>query len=198
MLDNIIKNTYNINKIDTDTKNKIHKLRYNVFHKQLKWDVPVVNEQEIDEYDELNPVFVTAKDHSGELMGCLRILKTTNKYMLKDTFPQLLDNQAAPESKSILEISRFATQKSEHLFDPNEKCYVTYSVLQQAYLHAIEQGVEEYVMVTTCAIERYLRILGVPTSRLGNGLSMDIGGVNSVAIKMSINDEFKNAVFSIH
>ena len=86
----------------------------------------------------------------------------------------------------------------KHLFDPNEKRYVTYSVLQQAYLHAIEQGVEEYVMVTTCAIERYLRILGVPTSRLGDGLSMDIGGVNSVAIKMNVNDEFKRAVFSIH
>jgi acyl homoserine lactone synthase len=198
MLDNITKNTYNINNIDTETKKQIHNLRYNVFHKRLKWDVPVINNQEIDEYDELNPIFITAKDPSGELIGCLRILKTTNKYMLKDTFPQLLNNQAAPESKSILEISRFATQKSAYLFDPNEKRYVTYSVLQQAYLHAIEQGVEEYVMVTTCAIERYLRILGVPTSRLGNGLSMDIGGVNSVAIRMSMNNEFKNAVFSIH
>ncbi|WP_440054946.1 acyl-homoserine-lactone synthase [Pseudoalteromonas sp. T1lg65] len=198
MLNSLIVDTKEYNKIDLETKKSIHELRYDVFYKRLQWQVPVKGNMEIDEYDDLSPIFVSVKDSGGDLIGCLRILQTTNNYMLKDTFPELLQGVPAPESKKVLEISRFATKKSTNLIDLRDNRYVLYSVLQQAYLYAIQQGVEEYVMVTTRAMERYLSKLGIPTSRLGEGKTMDIGGVQSVALRMSMNAEFRDSVFEIH
>ncbi|RXJ71246.1 acyl-homoserine-lactone synthase [Veronia nyctiphanis] len=171
----------------------VHSLRYKVFHQRLNWQVPVNGELEVDEYDELDPTFIVSQGECGDVVGCMRLLKTTGPYMLADTFPQLLGGKAAPRDKNILEISRFATMNAQLQHNTKGISEITYSLLQKAYLHAVNEGVDAYVMVTTTAIERYLRRMGITTERLAD--SQDIGGVNSVALYLHIDQRFQAAVF---
>ena len=66
---------------------EMHKLRRNVFHDRLKWQVTVINRWEIDGYDALNPLYVVALDEDERVIGGLRLLPTTGFNMLNDTFP---------------------------------------------------------------------------------------------------------------
>jgi N-acyl-L-homoserine lactone synthetase len=97
----------NLSAFAQTTKNSLHHLRFNTFKTHLGWDVPVTDNMEIDEFDRLDPVFIVAKIND-QVEGCLRLLPTTGKYMLKDTFPQLLNGEPAPIHINILEISRYA------------------------------------------------------------------------------------------
>ena len=86
----------------------MYRLRYRVFHERLSWEVKVSEGREFDEFDDDQAVYVLGiNDATGEVDASWRLRPTTTPYMLKDTFPQLLD-RPAPESKMVWEVSRFA------------------------------------------------------------------------------------------
>ncbi len=67
---------------------------------------------ERDFYDEMDPVYIVARNHDERNRGMLAASPTTGPYMLKNTFPQLLCGDAAPQDQNIWELSRFAVQPS--------------------------------------------------------------------------------------
>jgi acyl homoserine lactone synthase len=85
----------------------MHRLRGRVFKDRLDWDVAVSNGLEIDEYDTFKPTYLLLLEQT-EVVGCVRLLPTTGRNMLADTFPVLLDGNAAPRAARIWESSRFA------------------------------------------------------------------------------------------
>ena len=79
---------------------EMHTLRAKVFRGRLGWEVPVLSGMEIDGYDALEPRYMQMRE--GEtLRGCWRLLPTEGPYMLKDSFPQLLDGQEAPSDPQM-------------------------------------------------------------------------------------------------
>lgn len=86
---------------------QMHKLRKQIFHDQLGWQVSISGDWEIDHYDALDPLYVLSVDETGNIMGGLRLLPTTGLNMLNDTFPQLLPSGNRIESPLIWESSRF-------------------------------------------------------------------------------------------
>ncbi len=86
---------------------EMHRLRYRIFKERLGWDVQVSGDMEVDEFDACRPVYLVQRDDDGRVQGCVRLLPTTGPTMLRDTFPALLDGQAAPTSDAIWESSRF-------------------------------------------------------------------------------------------
>jgi acyl homoserine lactone synthase len=89
---------------------EMHRLRRNVFHERLNWQVTVINRWEIDGYDALDPLYVLSVDENDHVIGGLRLLPTTGFNMLNDTFPQLLPDGARIESPLIWESSRFTVR----------------------------------------------------------------------------------------
>lgn len=89
---------------------EMHKLRRNVFHERLRWQVTVINHWEIDGYDALDPLYVLSLDDQGRVIGGLRLLPTTGFNMLNDTFSELLPDGARIESPLIWESSRFTVR----------------------------------------------------------------------------------------
>jgi acyl homoserine lactone synthase len=89
---------------------QMHRLRRNVFHERLKWQVNVINSWEIDGYDALDPLYVLSLDENERVIGGLRLLPTTGFNMLNDTFPQLLPDGERIESPLIWESSRFTVR----------------------------------------------------------------------------------------
>lgn len=166
----------------------MHRLRAKVFKDRMGWDVPLMSGMEIDGYDAIEPTYMMIREPaSGCLRGCWRILPTEGPYMLKDSFPQLLHGQPAPEDPRIWELSRFAIEtEGRHSFGFSE---VAMESIGEIIAYGHRMGIAQYVTVTTTAIERLLRRAGVVTSRFGPPIQ--IGVENAVALYVDIEKTYE-------
>lgn len=175
--------------------NNIYALRYKVFYERLKWNVSYDNGLEKDDFDSLDPMYMLAIRQSS-LEGCWRILPTTGKYMLKDTFPQLLRGEVAPQDPAIFELSRFAVSASQNKLDINNSMNsITFEMIRNIYNYAVDHKIKNYVTVTSVGLERLLVRMGIPIRRFGDGRTTKIGKVTSVACWVDINVQFADAVY---
>lgn len=162
---------------------EMHKLRAKVFKDRLGWEVPIMSGMEIDGYDALEPLYMMIREPGGgTLRGCWRLLPTEGPYMLKDSFSQLLHGQDAPEHAGIWELSRFAIET-----DGNSRfgfSEITMESIAEIISHGYHAGIDQYVTVTTTAIERLLRRAGVVTRRFGAPLQ--IGVERAVALYVDV------------
>ncbi|MDH4274572.1 MAG: GNAT family N-acetyltransferase [Gammaproteobacteria bacterium] len=172
----------------------MHRLRYRVFRQRLNWEVCGENEQELDSYDLLNPVYLLVRDGGNSVIGSWRMLPTTGPNMLRDTFPELLDGAGAPLGNDIWELSRFATESNDRGHVAGYTSAVPFLMMQAAYTFAVQNDIRRYVTVTNVALERMLRRLGVNVVRLGN--PRQIGVERAVALSIEIDDITHAALFS--
>jgi acyl homoserine lactone synthase len=164
----------------------MHKLRAKVFHDRMGWDVPILSGMEIDGYDAIDPYYMLMRETDGILCGCWRILPTVGPYMLKDTFPELLHGTPPPEDPKIWELSRFAIETDgPQAFGFSEIAMHSIGEII-GYGHRV--GIEQYVTVTTTAIERMLRRAGVVTRRFGPPTRL--GTENAIALYVEIDESF--------
>lgn len=159
----------------------MHLLRARVFRGRLGWEVPVLSGMEIDGYDALEPRYMLMRD-DATLRGCWRLLPTEGPYMLKDSFPQLLDGQVAPSDPHIWELSRFA-------LETDGVAGYGFSAMTMESIAAIiddahQRGLSRYITVTTTAIERMLRRAGVVITRIG--MPQAVGIEQAVALYVEI------------
>lgn len=159
------------------------RLRYKVFHEILGWDVEVHEGQERDRFDDLETYYAILHDPEQKLaLGCWRLLPTTEPYMLRDVFPQILQGEAAPCSPHVWEVSHFATTPSNWKAGRDQASFGAEAMrMVQAVLELGHQrGIHSFVTATSVQLEsKASRALVL--RRFGNGLPVDIGGVPSVA-----------------
>lgn len=173
------------------------RLRNEVFNRRLGWNLKTRNGWEQDNYDDLHPVYMMVRKNSGDVSGCCRLLPTTGPYMLKDTFPQLLQGEAAPSSPDTWEISRFAVAPtSANSAQQANLGVATFEIVQRAVRFADEHGIQRYVFVTSVALERLLKRIGLNIRRFGDGKPQLVGDVWSVACWIDIDDDCRSAVFA--
>ena len=161
----------------------MYRLRCEVFHERLRWDVRVENGREHDWFDLIGPHYLVAHDDAASALGCCRLLPTLGPNMLRDIFPILLDGAPAPAAASIWEVSRFAI---------SERCAsdgfgfgdVPAAMLGDMFRFAGAHGIDALVGVTSAPIERMLRHLGLRIERLG--AARRIGRVMSLAFHMPV------------
>lgn len=88
--------------------------RKQVFHDRLGWNVRLIGEEERDEYDDLNPLYLVAVDaETGRARGSLRLLPTTGRTMLGDIFRNYFDQPVDVRSPIIWECTRFCAHPNE-------------------------------------------------------------------------------------
>ena len=161
---------------------EMHTLRAKVFSGRLGWEVPVLSGMEIDGYDALEPGYMLMREPGGVLRGCWRLLPTEGPYMLKDSFPQLLEGRPAPSDPHIWELSRFAIETdagSRYGFSE-----MTMESFEAIVRYGIENDLTHYVTVTTTAMERLTRRAGVVLSRIGS--PQVIGIETAVALTIDV------------
>lgn len=170
---------------------EMYRLRAKVFKERMGWDIPVLNGMEIDSYDELDPHYLMIKENNQSVRGCWRLLPTEGPYMLRDTFPELLNGHAAPADAKTWELSRFAIET-----DGGEGFGFTNLALESMrslFLFGERMGIERYVAVTTTAIERMMRRAGIVIERFGPPLQ--IGVEKTVALEIFNNQQTREALF---
>lgn len=174
----------------------MYQLRHETFHGRLQWEVVSNDGLEIDLFDMNDPYYLLALENETQVKGCWRFLPTTEAYMLSDTFPVLLRGEAAPRSAEIWEISRFAVcNKSPKRTARGMMSYLTLEMLRAGLEFGKKNGIESYVFVTTVAIERLLKQIGINVRRFGDQQSVTIGNVDSVALWLDIDDDLENALY---
>ena len=170
----------------SDDLGEMHKLRAKVFKERMGWNVSLMSGMEIDGYDAIEPLYMMIRETEGFLMGCWRLLPTMGPYMLKDSFPELLHGQPAPQDPRIWELSRFAIETGgRQSFGFSQ---VAMESIGQIIAYGHKTGIRQYVTVTTTAIERLLKRAGVSIARFGPATR--IGMENTVALCVDIETTF--------
>jgi acyl homoserine lactone synthase len=171
--------------LDVEDELEMYRLRYRVFCERLSWSIRSQDAMEFDPYDELDATYVIAKSDDDTVCGCWRALPTTGPYMLKDTFPELLGDEAAPSADNVWELSRFAFDKGSAMGAAVSPLVVT--AMAALVGHALDHGVDRFVTVTTVAIERLLNRLGIASRRLAAPQRIGIEG-RTVALSIDLSD----------
>lgn len=198
-MNNVTIDYANSNNLSSHLIQSMFHLREQVFKGRLGWDVTSIDGKERDEFDDLNPVYMLSSNVHQQLEGCWRLLPTLGPYMLKDVFPQLLRGEKLPEDEHIWELSRLAVHtQSEHFRLKANLNEVTFDMFRNVYDFAVQNNIKRYVVVTSAAIERLLRHVGIPTQRFGDGKLTKIGKVMSVCVWVDINEQFRQAVYSTY
>jgi acyl homoserine lactone synthase len=170
---------------------EMYRLRAKIFGERMGWEVAILSGMEIDGYDALSPYYMLVNGESKELRGCWRILPTEGPYMLKDTFPELLHGQPAPEHPRVWELSRFAI-----VSDAQERFAfgtLALDAMREIVSFADRMGIDSYVTVTTTSVERLLKRTGIDMRRFGP--PMRIGVENAVALTIEMSEQTHLALF---
>lgn len=184
--------TSSIRDMNAESRVKMHQLRTEVFAKRLGWDVKVTADGlEVDEFDALPSArYILAESADGHVDACWRLLPTLGPNMLADVFPQLMHGLPAPAAADVWELSRFAVA-SDRL--PSNESAGTYQVgfgelsiglMREAARFGQANGIARYVTVTTAAIERMMKKMGLSVHRVGPPVR--IGAVLTVACFIEI------------
>ena len=166
----------------------MYRLRSDVFHKRLGWDVRVEDGREHDWFDLIGPHYVVAHDGDSRALGCCRLLPTLGPNMLRDIFPGLLDGAPAPASASTWEVSRFALcdEGTQGGFGFSQ---ISSSIIAEVFRFIATQGAESLVGVTSAPFERMMRHMGLQVERLG--AAHRIGNVKSLAFSMPVAENLR-------
>ncbi|HEV3105765.1 MAG TPA: acyl-homoserine-lactone synthase [Trinickia sp.] len=149
--------------------------RHQVFVEQLGWQLPCADERyERDQFDREDTVYVVARDESGAICGCARLLPTTRPYLLKELFAFLLaTDMPAPHAPDVWELSRFAANlHSSPLADENDAWSVR-PMLASVVECAAKLGARQLIGVTFLSMERLFRRIGVHAHRAGPAQRID-------------------------
>lgn len=172
----------------------MYRLRCDVFHDRLRWDVRVENGREYDWFDLIGPHYVVAHRGDETAIGCCRLLPTLGPNMLRDIFPFLVDGDAPPAVESVWEVSRFAVAE-----DCTQGGYgfseIPAALVAAAVRFAAANRAEALVGVTSMAFERMLSKMGLRVLRLGE--PRRIGRVMSLAFHLPIDEENLDALSAV-
>ncbi|WP_377830908.1 acyl-homoserine-lactone synthase (plasmid) [Bradyrhizobium lupini] len=177
---------------DSELTLGMHRLRGRVFKERLDWDVSVSDGLEIDQYDTFKPTYLLVLEQN-DVVGCVRLLPTTGRNMLADTFPMLLDGNPAPMATTIWESSRFCVDtKSAAATAENGLRKATFLLFAAMIEWGRQHNLHAIATVTDLRMERILRRAGWPLDRLGT--PRQIGPTTAVAGLLPITEEALGAI----
>jgi acyl homoserine lactone synthase len=152
---------------------QMFRLRYQVFHQQLDWDVGGTGGMERDTFDDLDLVYVIAVHRrSGIAVGCARLLPTTGPHMLHDVaaFAPALHGRPPIRSARVWEISRLAVAPWSSRSATAGFSAVPRAVLAATGRYAATCGVTRFVTLSSVAVERRANASGIPALLWGHGI----------------------------
>lgn len=185
--------THQLTEMSDADRTGMFRLRYDTFFTRLRWDVQTHDGLETDDFDRVERArYIVAKSGEEGVAACWRLLPTLGPNMLRDVFPELLHGLPAPEAGDVWELSRFAIDSARVTGADNAGNHqvgfgeLSVALMMEAARFAQENGIARYVTVTTAAIERMMKGLGLHIHRLG--APVRIGSVLTVACFIEVDE----------
>lgn len=141
----------------------VFRLRYDVFHTQLGWQVSAEEGRERDEFDAAGTQYVLAVD-DDRVLGTCRLVSTTGPYMIRDVFPAALGGLVPPSSQGMWEMSRLAVAPGQPFAEGLGT--VAVSVIAAALDRIDELGGDTMLVFSHRDVERKIRDAGFAVERL--------------------------------
>ena len=175
----------------------MYRLRAEVFHERLRWDVRVEQGREHDWFDLLGPryVLLESQGRPGRVLGCCRLLPSLGPNMLRDIFPGLLDGKPCPADRKVWEVSRFAMSRIDGPCAFGMR-HASATLVSELLHYAASESVVDLVGVTSVGFARLLRNLGLAVEHLG--AVRRIGTVGSLAFRLPLDAANLHAVARHH
>ncbi len=169
---------------DEPLREKMHRLRYDMFKERYNWDIPHINKLEIDQYDRqcVDPHYLIALDDQRNVIGTARLISTERPYMIKDIFPHIMAPKQPPQTHKIWEGNRIAVaQNAGDYYTSQGQC--TGALLMACCEFAISHGVDEMIGTYTLAVCRLLKMLGTTPKWQTASYRLDDGKCRIVSIE---------------
>jgi len=168
--------------------------RHHVFVEQLGWELPSGQSGlERDQFDGPETLYVVAKDSTGSVCGCARLLSTEQAYLLNSVFPDLMDGQPLPSSPLVWELSRYTTQPltGEPLNREQQKERFA-ALLKSVVEAALERGAKRLITFSYLGVERLARNFGLHVHRAGAPRMID--GKPVLAFWIELDEQTRTAL----
>ena len=179
--------------LHTGVEAELAEYRYHVFIETLGWSLPCEKGIEHDQFDGPDTVYVVARDVTGSICGCARLLPTLAPYLLANVFPQLFGGMAAPKDAQVWELSRFSTQVIGRSSLSREDARSRFCALFAAVVRtAAEHGATRLITLTAVGVERILRSIGLHAHRVGT--PQLIAGQPVLALWIELDEQTRNAL----
>jgi len=145
-------------------------LRYHVFIETLGWPLDCEPDQELDQFDTEDAVYLVLCNEHHDVVASTRFLPTTGPNLLLDVFPHLVGG-TPPVSPRVWEASRLVV---DHRRKRLRSCRNAAGELLCGIMEfALQQGLTHLVSVSDVRIERLLSKLGWDLTRLGPAAQQD-------------------------
>lgn len=186
-----------------DVADDLFRLRHTVFCEDLGWVPTSPDGLERDKYDRLSlqPIYLLARNKSGDVCGSVRLLPTTDSYMLKDTFAYLWNDQPIIEDPCIWEASRFATFANALKTQNQSSEGLTAGLLLQGMCEfGLSFGVDQYLVVVTPSINGLVKRLGAITHVIGSSSEQSGQAILAVRCEVSVRvlKQLRNSTGILH
>jgi len=167
-------------------------LRHRVFVERLGWNVgspPNAKGLEYDRFDSGDAIYIVVCNADDEVIAGVRLLKTTQPFVLSECFPGLAE-EAIPISEKVWEATRFVV-------DPFAARNLGAHMLNSQLVWALQSyglmaGFSGFVSVSYAGMERLLGSLGCRFRRLGSPRIVE--GRRVVALTFEIGQDILETV----
>lgn len=158
----------------------VHRLRAEVFCRELAWVGSSSDSVEQDEFD-ARAVHMAVLDEQRAVVATVRLAPAEAPWMLTTVFRRLLPAGTRIERAGAMEASRMAVAKRarvHRLASGRRVCDLLY---KGAYLYCALHGIRHLYMVTSDVVLRHMRNAGLPCQPLGDAVRME-DGVKAIAV----------------
>lgn len=163
---------YADHELTTTMRAQIAQYRYEVFVRQMGWELPCEAGFEQDEFDAPRAVHVVAFDDEERIIGYGRLLPTTQPYLLQTHFASLVQGGPMPQQQQIWELSRYTAADPQRP-GARQDSRVGKQLLLEAIGFAARRGATSFVCCTSVAIERLSQRWGLTMHRMGPPQRLD-------------------------
>ena len=148
---------------------QMFRMRAQIFHDHLGWDVVVKDGMERDKYDEQSPVYIIYTDENGHrVKGSLRLLPTTGPTLVADFFSDTLPDAASLMAPTIWECTRFCLDDDVWQKNKEEIVFASTVLLVALGDLALRAGIESVIGNFDAAALHLWRRIGCEVEILGS------------------------------
>jgi acyl homoserine lactone synthase len=165
-----------------DALPSMYRLRHRVFVERQNYDVPNYRGMEWDQFDTPAAVYLLWRDENRRVRGTMRLIPTTFPYMIKELWPDLVDNGEFPSRQDVWEITRFGVDRD---LEPQTRRRACAELVCGLFEYGLAAGVDEYLCLTALPIlKNAIGKAGCTVDLLG--APQKLGGLPVVAGKFAV------------
>lgn len=121
------------------------RLRHKLFVERQDYQTPTLRGMEWDQYDTPAAVYLLWRDDAGAVRGVARLIPTTFPYMIRELWPELVEDGELPCRPDVWELSRMGV---DHDLPPDQRRRAADELTCACAEFALQNGISALLMVT--------------------------------------------------